>query len=124
MLQKETSTRNDVKRLDIERFCDRKTFYGKAEAVEVNGWRFLRSYGTIVLAVDPSGYPYRLWDRWSATSGRHIHSFYHMNRHDGNNAADYRYSGKGNWDALPVYGWRDLPQSGKDAYRIAFGILC
>lgn len=56
--------------------CDgRKSFYGKAYAQIIReGAEVLLSYGTPVIAkVD--GVLYRLWDDWSATTGRHIRSF-------------------------------------------------
>ena len=59
----------------------RKSFYNKAH-VEVadDGTQTLWSYTTKVAKRLPSGEIIRLWDGWSATTGRHINAFCGMNK--------------------------------------------
>ena len=53
-----------------------KSFYGKAIVKEYeNGVKILQSYKTDVLRIDPDGKLTRLWNGWSATTGRHIKAF-------------------------------------------------
>jgi hypothetical protein len=53
----------------------RKSFYGKAVAIEHdNGIIELKSYETIVAKI-VDGVFYRLWDDYSATTMRHINAF-------------------------------------------------
>ena len=52
---------------------DRKSFYGKAHVLCFTDGFLLKSYNTYVLAFKKSsGVYYRLWDSFSATTGRHI----------------------------------------------------
>lgn len=54
----------------------RKSFYGKAVVdVEDNGAETLYSYGTAIVKRLVSGELVRLWDGWTATTGRHINAF-------------------------------------------------
>lgn len=54
----------------------RKSFYGKAVVVvEDNGTETLFSYGTPILKRLVSGELVKLWDGWTATTGRHIKAF-------------------------------------------------
>ena len=58
-----------------------KSFYGKATvAVGDDGTRTLYSYGTAVIKETPDGELVRLWDDWSATTGKHIRSFCGINK--------------------------------------------
>lgn len=59
-----------------------KSFYGKATVIEKNGVKTLISYSTLVAKIDKSGKIYRLWDGWSATTGRHIASFCGLNKRE------------------------------------------
>jgi len=53
-----------------------KSFYGKATVwVDDNGSETLQSYQTKVIRRDADGTLHRLWDDWSATTGRHIFAF-------------------------------------------------
>lgn len=53
-----------------------KSFYGKARvAVDDDGTETLYSYGTPIVRRDADGKLTRLWDGWSATTGKHIASF-------------------------------------------------
>lgn len=60
---------------------DRKSFYGKAHIKRfTDGW-ILKSYDTDVLAYKASSDEYvRLWDGFSATTGRHIASVAPFNK--------------------------------------------
>ena len=59
----------------------RKSFYGKAQVyVLSNGNEILKSYDTFVAIRYKSGNVARLWDGWSATTGRHIRAFCGMNK--------------------------------------------
>ena len=58
-----------------------KSFYGKARViVEDDGTETLISYSTAVVKRYPSGNLVRLWDGWSATTGRHIAAFCGLNK--------------------------------------------
>lgn len=54
----------------------RKSFYGKAVViVEDNGTETLYSYDTPIIKRFVSGKMVKLWDGWTATTGRHIKAF-------------------------------------------------
>lgn len=69
---------------------DRKSFYGKASVLFVNGKKLLLSYGTIVCGLGDSGLE-RYWDGYSATTLRHVCAF-----------ADRRISKK-EWTSMPIH---------------------
>ena len=59
-----------------------KSFYGKAKVLELaNGMKILKSYDTLILVQDGNRFM-RLWDGWSATTGKHIYSFCGMHKKD------------------------------------------
>lgn len=58
----------------------RKSFYGKARVIVNNGIETLISYTTPVLRRNADGSLTRLWDGWSATTGRHIAAFCGLNK--------------------------------------------
>lgn len=59
----------------------RKSFYGKAVVmVEDNGTETLFSYGTPILKRLVSGELVKMWDGWTATTGRHIKAFCGLNK--------------------------------------------
>lgn len=62
--------------------CDsHKSFYGKAKVyLTDDGERWLKSYDTFVLKQDSNGKWIRLWNSWSATTGRHISAFAGFNK--------------------------------------------
>ena len=60
----------------------RKSFYGKAHVIEKNGVKTLISYTTPVAKINKNGQIYRLWDGWSATTGRHIAAFCGLNKRE------------------------------------------
>ena len=59
----------------------RKSFYGKA-VVEVadDGSETLYSYGTPIVKKTATGELVKLWDGWSATTGKHIKAFCGLNK--------------------------------------------
>ena len=59
----------------------RKSFYGKA-VVEVadDGSETLYSYGTPIVKKTAAKELVKLWDGWSATTGRHIKAFCGLNK--------------------------------------------
>ena len=66
-----------------------KSFYGKAIVRDYDdGTTVLRSYDTDVISRDANGNLRRHWDRWSATTGRHVAAFCGI--------------GKAIWDKMPV----------------------
>lgn len=59
----------------------RKSFYGKAVViVEDNGTETLYSYDTPIIKRLVSGELVKLWDGWTATTGRHIYAFCGLNK--------------------------------------------
>lgn len=59
----------------------RKSFYGKAVVVvEDNGTETLYSYGTPIVKRLVSGELVKMWDGWTATTGRHIKAFRGLNK--------------------------------------------
>ena len=59
----------------------RKSFYGKAVVVvEDNGTKTLYSYGTPIVKRLVSGELVKMWDGWTATTGRHIKAFCWLNK--------------------------------------------
>lgn len=60
---------------------ERKSFYGKAVViVEDNGTETLYSYNTPIIKRLVSGELVKLWDGWTATTGRHIQAFCGLNK--------------------------------------------
>lgn len=54
----------------------RKSFYGKAKVfIEDDGTETLYSYNTPIIKRTAAGELVRIWDGWSATTGRHITAF-------------------------------------------------
>lgn len=59
----------------------RKSFYGKAVVVvEDNGTETLYSYDTPIIKRLVSGELVKLWNGWTATTGRHIQAFCGLNK--------------------------------------------
>lgn len=59
----------------------RKSFYKKANVeVDLDGTQTLYSYNIPVIRRSPRGELTRLWNGWSATTGRHIASFCGLNK--------------------------------------------
>ena len=58
----------------------RKSFYGKAVVmIDDDGTETLYSYDTPIIKRLVSGGMIKLWDGWSATTGRHIKAFCGLN---------------------------------------------
>ena len=58
-----------------------KSFYGKAVVVvEDNGTETLYSYGTPIVKRLVSGELVKMWDGWTATTGKHIKAFCGLNK--------------------------------------------
>lgn len=58
-----------------------KSFYGKAIVkVEDNGTEILESYRTPIVKKTASGELIRLYDGWTATTGKHIKAFCGLNK--------------------------------------------
>lgn len=54
----------------------RKSFYGKAVVtLEDDGSETLTSYNTLIIKRTVTGDLVKLWDGWTATTGRHIKAF-------------------------------------------------
>lgn len=70
-----------MKRYELIPHDGRKSFYGKA-IVEVDkaGNETLYSYGTAIIRRHVSGELEKLWNGWSATTGRHIAAFCGLNK--------------------------------------------
>lgn len=59
----------------------RKSFYGKAVVhVLTDGTKVLQSYDTMVVEMGADGTLTKLWDGWTATTGRHIRAFCGLNK--------------------------------------------
>ena len=72
---------HNYKTFELTPTSGRKSFYGKAKVVVYpNGAQALISYETFVAFKDTDGTVHRLWDGWSATTGRHIKEFTGMNK--------------------------------------------
>ena len=86
-----------VKVVNVYEVCpvgNQKSFYGKAHLLELsNGMRVLKSYDTLILVKDGKRF-LKLWDDWSATTGKHIYSFCGMR--------------KKTWDNLPCDEWCEV----------------
>jgi hypothetical protein len=70
-----------MKRYELTPNNGRKSFYGKAIVeVEENGTETLYSYNTAIIRRKPGGELVKLWQGWSATTGRHITAFCGLNK--------------------------------------------
>lgn len=59
----------------------RASFYGKALVkIEDDGTETLYSYNTPIIKRTATGELIKLWDGWSATTGRHIAAFCGLNK--------------------------------------------
>lgn len=70
-----------MKRYELIPTDGRKSFYGKAIVeVEENGTETLYSYNTPIIKRLVSGELVKLWNGWTATTGRHIAAFCGLNK--------------------------------------------
>lgn len=67
-----------------------KSFYNKARVIiNDDGTKVLRSYETDVIRKNADGTFSRLWNDWSATTGRHINEFIKQETGHGLNKAEW-----------------------------------
>ena len=60
---------------------DWKSFYSKAKVfIEDDGTETLYSYNMPIIKRTPTGELVKLWDDWTATTGRHINAFCGLNK--------------------------------------------
>lgn len=70
-----------MKRYELIPTDGRKSFYGKAIVeVEENGTETLYSYNTPIIKRLISGELVKLWNGWTATTGKHIAAFCGLNK--------------------------------------------
>nr|DAT22760.1 MAG TPA: hypothetical protein [Caudoviricetes sp.] len=70
-----------MRKYELIPMTGQKSFYGKAVVVvEDNGTETLYSYGTPIIKRLVSGELVKLWDGWTATTGRHIQAFCGLNK--------------------------------------------
>ena len=70
-----------MKIYDLIPMDGRKSFYGKAKIyIENDGTETLYSYDTPIIKRTAAGELVRMWDGWSATTGRHIIAFCGMGK--------------------------------------------
>lgn len=68
-----------MKRYELTPTDGRKSFYRKAEIAD-DGTETLYSYDTPIIKRTNAGELVKLWDGWSATTGRHIAAFCGLNK--------------------------------------------
>lgn len=65
-----------MRKYELVPMTGQKSFYGKAVVVvEDNGTETLYSYGTPIVKRLVSGELVKMWDGWTATTGKHIKAF-------------------------------------------------
>lgn len=65
-----------MKRYELTPNNGRKSFYGKAVVeIAADGSETLYSYNTPIIKRSSNGDLVKLWDGWTATTGRHIKAF-------------------------------------------------
>lgn len=70
-----------MRKYELIPMTGQKSFYGKAVVVvEDNGTETLYSYGTPIVKRLVSGELVKMWDGWTATTGRHIQAFCGLNK--------------------------------------------
>lgn len=70
-----------MKKYELTPTNGRKSFYGKAVViVEKDGTETLCSYNTPIIKRTAAGELVKLWDGWTATTGRHITAFCELNK--------------------------------------------
>lgn len=81
--------------IDLDPFCDRKSFYGKCKCIEypTKNLYVLISYQTIVATYDAGGF-HRKWGGYSRTTSRHVDAFRVF--------LGLRKIGKSEWESLEV----------------------
>ena len=70
-----------MKKYELIPNAGRKSFYGKAVVIiGDDGSETLYSYNTAIIKRTAAGELVRMWDGWSATTGRHIAAFCGMGK--------------------------------------------
>ena len=70
-----------MKQYELTPTNGRKSFYGKAVVkVADDGTETLYSYDTPIIKRTPAGELVKLWEDWTATTGRHIKAFCGLNK--------------------------------------------
>lgn len=70
-----------MKTYELTPIDGRKSFYGKAfVSVSKDGTETLYSYGTAIIKRTNNGKLTKIWNGWSATTGRHIKAFCGLNK--------------------------------------------
>ena len=70
-----------MKMYDLKPVNGEKSFYGKAVVeIAADGSETLYSYGTAIITKTAAGQLVKLWDGWTATTGRHIKAFCGLNK--------------------------------------------
>lgn len=70
-----------MRKYELIPMTEQKSFYGKAVVVvEDNGTETLYSYGTPIVKRLVSGELVKMWDGWTATTGKHIKAFCGLNK--------------------------------------------
>lgn len=70
-----------MKQYELRPTDGRKSFYGKAiVTIDEDGTETLSSYNTPIIKRTVSGELVKLWDGWTATTGRHIKAFCGLNK--------------------------------------------
>ena len=70
-----------MKQYELRPTDGRKSFYGKAVVtIDEDGTETLSSYNTPIIKRTVSGELVKLWDGWTATTGRHIKAFCGLNK--------------------------------------------
>lgn len=70
-----------MKQYELTPADGRKSFYGKAVVkVADDGTETLYSYDTPIIKRTPAGELVKLWEDWTATTGRHIKAFCGLNK--------------------------------------------
>lgn len=93
------------------------SFYGKAKEIEWNGFKYLKSYKTIVCVITPTGEFIRLWNDWSSTTAKHVDEFRINN--------GMKRISKKDWNKLPVEENYFVPnevESVRMDYKVTYGM--
>lgn len=64
-----------IRKLEPVQYDKNKSYYGKAQTIEIDGNIFLRSYDTIVCGKTKENGFERYWTGYSATTQKHINTF-------------------------------------------------
>lgn len=71
-----------MKIYELKPITSQKSFYGKAIVqVDDDGNEILYSYGTPIIEKLVDGTYKKLWDGWTATTGKHIKAFSGLNKY-------------------------------------------